>query len=177
MDADTRYIDKIAGITRKALGLRAPIELSSLCKVIEEKLAGKCEEVESFKLNVDALIKTADECNSNALFTIKYRNDMPKTRVLFSVAHELGHLFMHLLEEDGTLKQSAIMERNLMTSESELEANEYAAAFLMPEDDFIIQCDNYKNEEDKVNVTSVAKFFNVSVQAATIRGNVLGLWK
>ena len=129
MDADTRYIDKIAGITRKALGLRAPIELSSLCKVIEEKLAGKCEEVESFKLNVDALIKTADECNSNALFTIKYRNDMPKTRVLFSVAHELGHLFMHLLEED------------------------------------------------KVNVTSVAKFFNVSVQAATIRGNVLGLWK
>ena len=64
----------------------------------------------------------------------------------------------------------------MQSSESELAANEFAAAFLMPEADFIIQCEECKNENDMVNVTKVANYFNVSAQAATVRGSVLGLW-
>ena len=65
----------------------------------------------------------------------------------------------------------------MQSSESELAANEFAAAFLMPEEDFIMQCEECKNENDMVNVTKVANYFNVSAQAATVRGSVLGLWK
>jgi Zn-dependent peptidase ImmA (M78 family) len=174
MEAGTRYIDNIAEITRKTIGLNGPIQLSLLCNVIEEKLGGRCIEVDSSELNVDAEIRTTGD--DNVLFIIKYRKDMPKTRILFSIAHELGHLFLHLLKEDGQLRQSAIMERNMQSSESELAANEFAAAFLMPEADFIIQCEECKNENDMVNVTKVANYFNVSAQAATVRGSVLGLW-
>lgn len=176
MDAGTRYIDKVAEITRELMGLSGPIKLSSLCRVIEEKLGGRCIEVDGSELNVDAVIRTSDNGN-DSLFIIEYKKDMPKTRILFSVAHELGHLFLHLLEEDGHLRPSTTMERNMMSSESELNANEFAAAFLMPETDFIIQCEECKNENGKVNLTKVANYFNVSVQAAIVRGSVIGVWK
>ena len=180
MDIGKRYIDNIAEFTRKEIGLRGPIQLASLCSVIEEKLGGRCIEVDSSELNIDAEIRTTDDdktYENKILFTIRYRKYMPKTIILFSLAHELGHLFLHLLKEDGRLHQSAVMERNMQSSESELAANEFAAAFLMPEEDFIMQCEECKNENDMVNVTKVANYFNVSAQAATVRGSVLGLWK
>jgi Zn-dependent peptidase ImmA (M78 family) len=45
----------------------------------------------------------------------------------------------------------------------------------MPENEFIIKCKENMND-NKVNITKVAEYFGVSVQAATVRGNVLGLW-
>lgn len=97
----------------------------------------------------------------------------------FTIAHELGHLFLHM----GYLTNAELWERQdenryhrLGSSEKEYQANEFAAAFLMPEADFIIQCEECKNENDMVNVTKVANYFNVSAQAATVRGSVLGLW-
>ena len=47
MEAGTRYIDNIAEITRKTIGLNGPIQLSLLCNVIEEKLGRRCIEVDS----------------------------------------------------------------------------------------------------------------------------------
>lgn len=45
----------------------------------------------------------------------------------------------------------------------------------MPEDDFVLKCKEFM-EKNKVNITRVADYFNVSVQAAKVRGNVLNLW-
>ena len=37
-------------------------------------------------------------------FTIEYANTVPETKLLFSIAHELGHLILHFLEDNGSDK-------------------------------------------------------------------------
>lgn len=166
-----KNIDLVADFVRNSLSLNVPISLDMLCKAIEEKLLGKCVPRANGELDVDAQIVTLSE-NS---FEINFLSDRPETRILFSISHELGHLFLHLLEKDGKLKEHSICQRDLTKTRQEYEANEFAAVLLMPEDEFISKCWENMNE-NKINVTKVANYFKVSVQAATVRGNVLGLW-
>lgn len=165
------YVDAAAGIVKTALELNIPITLESLCEKIQEELPGTCIPKAMGELDVDAQITTLN----NNTFKLEYLENKPNTRILFSIAHELGHLFLHLLEKGGKLKAGVICQRDLTRSQEEWEANEFAAALLMPEEDFIFKCKECLND-NKVNVTEVADFFNVSVQAATVRGNVLDLW-
>lgn len=58
------------------------------------------------------------------------------------------------------------------------EIDEFAAAFLMPEEMFITYCHDYALEhEGKIDINSVANEFGVSVSEATVRGRALGLWE
>lgn len=170
MGVNRRNIDAAADIVRNSLALEVPISLSELSAVINRKLPGRCEP--DTKLSIDAEIRTFDQ---GRRFEVKYQKDKPETRILFSIAHEMGHLFLHLLKQDGTLKESEVLQRDMSWNEEELEANEFAAAFLMPEEKFVEKCREHL-DGNRINVTKVAKDFNVSVQAATVRGNVLGLW-
>lgn len=170
MSIDRKNIDTAADIVRNSLALKIPLSVSDLCSAIKDKLPGDCKP--DTELSVDAEIKV----DQGQQFEVKYQSNKPDTRILFSIAHELGHLFLHLLNQDGTLKTDAVWQRNMAWTEQELEANEFAAAFLMPEDEFIEKCRKHM-DGSKVNVTKVAKDFNVSVQAATVRGNVLELWQ
>ena len=165
------YVDTVADLVKSALELDTPVTLERLCTKMQDKLPGTCIPKKTGELNVDAQIETVDEMS----FNLKYLENKPSTRILFSVAHELGHLFLHLLEEGGTLTPDVVCQRDLTQSQQEWEANEFAAAFLMPEDDFVLKCKE-SMENNKVNITKVADFFNVSVQAAKVRGNVLNLW-
>ncbi len=166
-----KNIDLVADYVRNSLSLNIPISLHTLCQAIEEKLSGNCIPQTSDELAVDAQIVTLDEYR----FCINYLSDRPETRILFSISHELGHLFLHLLEKDGKLKEHSVCQRDMTKTRQEYEANEFAAVFLMPEDEFISKC--WENmSENKINITKVANYFKVSVQAATVRGNVLGLW-
>lgn len=85
----------------------------------------------------------------------------------FSVAHELGHLELHRWQV--TLCTSDDMLEWGVSSGSEnveLEANEFAAAFLMPEHFFQSFCD----EQPSLDFFSeIANQFLVSLTAATIR--------
>lgn len=97
----------------------------------------------------------------------------------FTIAHELGHLFLHM----GYLTNAELWERQdeniyhrLGSSEKEYQANEFAAAFLMPQNEYI----KIMNENiigDKVNTSKIAEYFNVSVEAASNRGKFLGYLK
>lgn len=97
----------------------------------------------------------------------------------FTIAHELGHLFLHM----GYLTNAELWERQdeniyhrLGSSEKEYQANEFAAAFLMPQKEYI----KIMNENiigDKVNTSKIAEYFNVSVEAASNRGKFLGYLK
>lgn len=171
MRNNREYVDAVADMVKSALELNTPVTLENLCEKIGDKLPGTCIPKENGELDVDAQIETIDTTS----FKLEYLKSKPNTRILFSIAHELGHLFLHLLEEGGTLKSQAICQRDLTQNQKEWEANEFAAAFLMPEDDFILKCKEFM-EENRVNVTKVADYFNVSVQAAKVRGNVLNLW-
>lgn len=170
---DRQYINEVANIVRKQLQLEPPITLDKILEAVE-RLGGRYEPVEENSMNVEAQISTP-KVSEDYEFIIKYLQGKSENRVLFSVAHELGHLVLHLLQDDGTLEKSEVYARSKDSSQKELEANEFAAALLMPENDFIAKCKEFM-VENKVNVTKVAEYFNVSNQAATVRGNVLKLW-
>lgn len=171
MGIERKNVDIAADIVRNALSLKTPISVSDLKHVISEQLPGRC--VPDSQLSVDAEIRTIE---AGKKFEVRYQEEKPDTRMLFSIAHELGHLFLHLLNQNGTLKETGALQRSMAWNEEELEANEFAAAFLMPEDEFVESCRRHV-QGNRINITKVAEDFNVSVQAATVRGNVLGLWQ
>jgi IrrE N-terminal-like domain len=89
----------------------------------------------------------------------------------FTIAHELGHYFIHFLLPKSQGKPI----RNLMayrygTGRIEWEANWFAAAFLMPSED-------YREMFSKLagDIDGLAGHFRVSREAARIRSVVLGL--
>ncbi len=79
----------------------------------------------------------------------------------FSIAHELGHYYLHSLE--GKVKLIAARSGSHQT---EWEANWFAAAFLMPEEEFKTTCKKYEG-----NMDYVAAHFLVSRKAADVRFN------
>lgn len=93
-------------------------------------------------------------------------------RQRFTIAHEIGHFNMHLDEiGDKGILEAVDMYRSPYSSDpdKEVEANEFAASILMPEDllrKYWVQCRS---------VEFVADLFNVSRQAMQIRLSSLGL--
>jgi predicted transcriptional regulator len=98
--------------------------------------------------------------------TIFINTDHPKTRQRFTLAHELGHLQLGHAGI-GIRWRAEGMEYN---STEEYEANVFAAAVLMPQAPFCNAM--YMQQGDLVKV---ALTFGVSVEAASIRANRLGL--
>ncbi|MCI9162180.1 MAG: ImmA/IrrE family metallo-endopeptidase [Lachnospiraceae bacterium] len=97
----------------------------------------------------------------------------------FTIAHELGHLFLHM----GYMTNQELWERQDESryhrsgnSEKEYQANEFAAAFLMPRDEYW-KALNRNTVGDKVDTSKIAEYFNVSVEAASNRGKFLGYLK
>ena len=91
------------------------------------------------------------------------------TRKRFTIAHELGHIILHrkFLEHNDRYKEK-ILYRTTLIDRIESEANDFAAALLMPEDEF-------KVEYKKGPIESVATYFNVSTQAVRLRAYKLRL--
>lgn len=108
-------------------------------------------------------------------FKIAVPHNTSLNRDTFTIAHELGHLFLHLYygrkkawEASQEYFQDAILTRN-GTGTMEQEANYFAACFLMPKEEF-------KNEYySRKNIKDVASYFGVSEQAATIRRKSLDI--
>ncbi len=92
-------------------------------------------------------------------FDILLSNFSSPLRNRFSIAHELGHYYLHSLE--GKVKLIAARSGS---DQTEWEANWFAAAFLMPEEEFKTVCEKYKNDMDYV-----AAHFLVSRKAADVR--------
>lgn len=100
-----------------------------------------------------------------------------ENRKRFSIAHELGHLFIHMGyltdEETWQLNENNVYLRKEI-GEMEYQANEFAAAFLMPKKEFI-----KKMQENCLDggydIEKVAEFFKVSLDAAITRARWLNL--
>ena len=118
-------------------------------------------------------------------FQIVLQEGVMQQRQRFSIAHELGHLFLHMgfstSHEKTTLwNQTPDGEGSAMarcgSGELEYEANEFAGALLMPRQQYeqiMDQNTNWANET--VNIGGIAKTFEVSSKAARLRGQWLGL--
>lgn len=129
---------------------------------------------------------TGENTSNSGSLIARSRNDFtiylsPFTSLLrdrFTIAHELGHLFLHL-ENSREGNPSASMyatryvdEKNEEAMRAEWEANWFAAALLMPATKF---AEVYKINGD--DLTKTADFFKVSSAAASVRANSLGLLK
>ncbi len=80
----------------------------------------------------------------------------------FTVAHELGHFFLHRAQ--GDFEDGLLFRREYQTNPREYEANEFAAKLLMPTLEF-------RREAAACNYdfTALAQVFGVSVAAAEYR--------
>lgn len=157
-----KKINEIAEAARAAFKATSPVDLNA----IVEKLGG--EIVPSSGEHEATISKGA----GGASFIIRLDPDKAPARQQFSLAHELGHLILHMeFGREGWQTTSDYEESFARSgwSEEEYEANEFAAAFLMPRDEF----KEYARSHD---VKSVAEHFGVSSDAALTRGRWLGIY-
>jgi Zn-dependent peptidase ImmA (M78 family) len=109
---------------------------------------------------------------------IAVNDDHPPNRQRFTIAHELGHFFLSEEDTDVFVDAAVIRYRNttssLGTDHEEIEANNFAAELLMPEEFLIIDLEDYGEEIDEWGVYELAQKYGVSEQAMTIRLRKLG---
>lgn len=117
------------------------------------------------------------DSNENCKFRIEIRRETSESRKMFTVAHELGHLFIHM----GYLYKPEVWEEQKTADyflhpvlyEKEYEAIEFASALLMPKEELSQYIEDLDGSE--VNLSDVADHFNVSTIAAFNRCKSLDL--
>jgi len=116
-------------------------------------------------------------------FEITISEFEPETRKLFTLAHELGHLFLHMryiIDEEywDTIDYNHVINRNDYNKydQMEKEANAFAAELLMSEEEFRMVIDKI-SKNNKVDLNKIAEHFNVSVPAAEMRGKFLNIFR
>lgn len=124
---------------------------------------------------VEEPIKNADGIIhfGKPLSLIKVNSEIKyETRKRFTIAHEIGHLLMHKdiephFENANTLNWFSNVEKQLKKGMQELEANEFAAELLMPEEIFIDEARNYPFSPDLLKY--LADRFQTSITSTVFR--------
>ena len=119
--------------------------------------------------DISGLVYFKDEA-----FKILVDKNKPRNRQYFTIAHELGHYFLHdeqLREKSLVVDNDPILYRsdNGLSSTEETEANLFAASLLMPKDRVRLV---WKKTKD---IEVCADFFEVSLSAMSVRLEVLKL--
>jgi Zn-dependent peptidase ImmA (M78 family) len=169
--AERNYINQIASRLISALHIEIPI--ISLEGVVS-RLGGEIVEKKALVDVHDGTIKKTSE-NSFEIVISPYQSE---ERRKFTIAHELGHLFLHmgyLLDSDLWSGQDDKIYKYFGTAEEEYQANVFASALLMPREEFEKTVSELA-EGSRVDVQQVADYFMVSVSAAKNRGYFLGLF-
>lgn len=128
------------------------------------------------KADLDILYNGRVRKDGVASFCIEVSPYLSPRRRTFTIAHELGHLFLHMGYRTNWArwqKQGEPVYRRFGTSAQEDQASEFAAALLMPRDQLGEAIVKYTHG-DSVDMTEVAKCLNVSPAAAINRGRLLG---
>lgn len=111
---------------------------------------------------------------------IGYNKNDSKQRRRFTIAHEIAHYLLHAKDSNLFIdKTEKILYRDVNSSTGEIlkerEANAFAASLIMPQKLIIQEVEKIKNENKESFILKLAKKFDVSVQAITIRLTNLGL--
>ena len=114
--------------------------------------------------------------------TIGYNPKESPNRIRFSIAHELGHYFLHSNSSKGIFMDKLMFRKNIKLynrreEQIEIEANYFAANLLMPKQLLIkeVRRLDYDDDDDD-NIKKLADLFEVSVSAMTFRLINLGLY-
>lgn len=139
--------------------------------LVVTKLGGHIEENQSFNDFSDGNIRKQDDG-----FVIYVSPFQTKERRRFTIAHELGHLFLHMgykIDKELWNEQKNATYYRSGDSLMEYQANEFAAALLMPQKKYKEIMEKY-SVGNKVRTDEIANYFGVSVSAASNRGKFLG---
>lgn len=167
-------INSFAEKIRLILRVNTPVDIYKVVK----KLKGEI----TYEDHADGREAKIEKINEDNLeFRVTLPHHTAELRDRFTIAHELGHLFLHMgylvnkekWEDTPEYQDSAYYRSG--HSQEEYEANEFAAAFLMPQNEFIKVSKQYL-EHGKYDVSEIADHFGVSVEAARTRGRFLGLF-
>lgn len=162
-------INEMADAVRKLYGLDGPItDIDNVVHI----MGGVVVEDSSIDGFSDGRIrKTGEES-----FEIAISPFQSKERRNFTIAHELGHLFLHMgfrTNRERWEAQNNITYYRNGSSELEYQSNEFAAAFLMPQKEYK-QIMEQNTRGSLVDTSAIARYFNVSIDAAANRGKWLG---
>jgi len=167
------------------LTLNSTSEAGNVSCPVVEALGGRLNVISPWEANWgDGIIKILPKGQGHSFEILLPTSTSPK-RDVFTVSHELGHLFLHFeypsetgkwkefSEGDGFEFKDSVMFRSGVNS-SEYEANEFAASFLMPKQKF----DEVVTVEEisKNGFDGIADRFGVSFDAVKTRGAFLGNW-
>lgn len=160
-------VDQFAGEMFGKFGLTAGGDLSTLIKKLGGDIKYGWESLDEY---AGGSITVRDYND----FTIVLSDMTSHKRDRFTIAHELGHLFLHF----GILRKSnpkVIMRatREKRTGDpdherAEWEANWFAAGFLMP-------ADLFRDKARELNDNQLATYFDVSEAAVNVRKKTLGI--
>lgn len=166
MDNSTRRM--INSLAEDILNIyNIPVPIQDIDEIVE-KLGGTIQREVSFS---DGTVEKNGEG-----FRIILSPFQDEKRERFTIAHELGHLFLHMgyrTNEKLWERQSDNIYHRIGNSEKEYQANEFAAAFLMPANKYLEVLKGLV-VDNMVDTSEIANFFNVSVEAASNRGKFLG---
>jgi predicted transcriptional regulator len=163
-------INQLADSVRVACGLSVPVDVD----LAVARLSG---EVVMF---TDADYEAKIERVADG-FRISLRDDLHENRQRFTIAHELGHLLLHMgyvideekWRETAEYRDSAYYRYG--HNVEEYEAHEFAAALLMPANEFKHVAAKHR-VGTKYKIQPIADHFEVSTHAAATRGRWLGLF-
>lgn len=160
-----RKIDQLASAIQKVYRIDIPID--DMEQVV--KTLGGSIEVDSNV--IDGKIQKTR--HSFKIILGNYDFNSPRNR--FTIAHELGHLFLHMgykIDVDRWEHVDKDVYNRLGFSQEESQANEFAAAFLMPSKQFYAQVKK-ETEDSIINIPALARYFQVSQLAAINRAKFL----
>ncbi|MCL2822837.1 MAG: ImmA/IrrE family metallo-endopeptidase [Polyangiaceae bacterium] len=174
MLATTRqYINALAERVRDALDLGGddfPVDLISYIP----NMGGEF-------VRTDQAAESMIEKVGSDSFRVTVRRGLHRNRERFSIAHELGHLFLHMGYCIDDQKWDAIdpgRDGPMLRfgySDQEYEAHEFGAALLMPRDAFRVEVARHQ-KDGALDLKPIAERFGVSVEAARRRGQWLGMF-
>ena len=160
-----KIISKFAEDMTQSLGF----EIGSDLEVIVAKLGGKIQYQDIWEL--DSSESGSIVIESKNKFEITLAAHTSKARDRFTIAHELGHYFLHYrLPERAGKSVGSLRAARYGFDLAEMEANWFAASFLMPEQ-------KYREIFSQLGGSQfeIAEHFGVSVSASRVRARSLGL--
>lgn len=167
-----QVIEKLAESIRSNFNIATPIEIENVVKMLQGELKPITFEDSTISGRIQKV---------NGTFEISYNAEHSESRSRFTIAHELGHLFLHMGFIINPEKWNSIDEYydspkyRQGYSEEEYEANQFAGAFLMPAKEYRDFVNDHK-KNNVINIGLIATHFDVSFDAALTRGKWLGIF-
>ncbi len=161
-------IEELATKLRRAMDQKTPDELESVGDMLRwavGELGGRvisAESPEYWEAEGGSLVIRGTED-----FDIRLSPYTYYLRDNFTMAHELGHYFLHCDHSD-TNKERPLVFTRYGSGRDEAQANRFAAALLMPAEEF-----RQKRKEFNHNITMLAAHFQVSRPAVKVRSSYL----